>query len=42
MNEDVAINIAVTCVMSSALDFETKQQVISVLRTMENESNETK
>lgn len=37
MNNEVAINIAVTCVMSSALDAETKQEVISVLRKLENE-----
>ena len=32
MNDDTALNIAVTCVMSSELDSETKQMIIGILR----------
>lgn len=40
MNEETAINIAVTCVMASALDKDTKQEVIKALRALEGEVNE--
>lgn len=38
MSEETAINIAVTCVMSSFLDDQTKQQVIEILRTFKEET----
>lgn len=31
MNEEVALNIAITCIVSSALDTETKQTIIGIL-----------
>lgn len=40
MTNEQAINIAVTCVMASMLDQETKEQVIETLRTLEGDSNE--
>lgn len=35
MGKEQAVNIAVTCVMSSMLDNETKQEVIKKLRELE-------
>lgn len=37
MEKSQAINIAVTCVMASLLDNETKNEVIEKLRCLENE-----
>lgn len=38
MEKEQAVNIAVTCVMSSFLDNETKQKIIKVLRELEENS----
>lgn len=35
MDREQAINIAVTCVMASVLDNDTKQKVIAILRESE-------
>lgn len=38
MSKEQAINIAVSCVMASMLDYDTTQEVIKVLRDLEGES----
>ncbi|WP_339161764.1 hypothetical protein [Siminovitchia sp. FSL W7-1587] len=40
MNDETAINIAITSVMASALDNDTKQEVIKVLRALEEQQKE--
>ncbi|GEM_PF-3887788 len=40
MNDETAINIAVASVMASALDNDTKQEVIKVLRALEEQQKE--